>query len=477
MTALDYIERERALSAPSTGETSRPKTIAAVLAFAAAVGLAIAFFGLALTPDLFVVIGLAPALVLRRERSYLTDFVPFILLVLAYTELRGVANILRPHPYYLPQLLSERRLFGGNIPTLVIQHWLWSGHPRWYDSAAGAVTRIHFFVPPMLALGFWFKDRRLFQRFAACYLTLSFLAVALFLLFPSAPPWAAARVGLLSPAARLTTEKSLDHLPSHSGPLYHFFLSNPYAAVPSLHAGYAVLVFLFLAFLGWPTRWRWPIAFAAALYPLAQGFAVVYTANHYVVDLLIGALYAGAVFLAIDGRANGGFRRIRRRLLLFGGVATVATAALLTVGVAGRTVPNLGAALARAATPVPGAPAIVDLTGVRDFPWTRFFVFGPGATAETINERLGFHWRDAELELPGSATLILFVDRGTVVRELRYTSSEPRLDCLFGGTFTPRSGRFTTMTRFMSWVPGPVTFVMPRRRNGICPRGPAHPVE
>ena len=44
----------------------------------------------------------------------------------------------------------------------------------------------------------------------------------------------------------------------------------------------------------------------ALLYPIVQSIAVVYTGNHYVVDLLIGGVYATvAVF---------GVRRLWRRL-------------------------------------------------------------------------------------------------------------------------------------------------------------------
>jgi membrane-associated phospholipid phosphatase len=35
------------------------------------------------------------------------------------------------------------------------------------------------------------------------------------------------------------------------------------------------------------------------LYPLAQSFAVVYTGNHYVVDLVIGYLYASAALVGV----------------------------------------------------------------------------------------------------------------------------------------------------------------------------------
>jgi membrane-associated phospholipid phosphatase len=100
---------------------------------------------------------------------------------------------------------------------------------------------------------------------------------------------------LASPAG---VQSAQSPLPTDSGPLYHLVDGNPYAAIPSLHAGYSVLVFLFLLTLAWNTRWRW-LAMLGVLYPLAQSFAVVYTGNHYVVDLLIGAVYAAAVLFGV----------------------------------------------------------------------------------------------------------------------------------------------------------------------------------
>jgi membrane-associated phospholipid phosphatase len=62
--------------------------------------------------------------------------------------------------------------------------------------------------------------------------------------------------------------------------------SNPVAAVPSLHAAYTLLVTLFL----WRVvaRWARPLL---ALYPLAMAFALVYTAEHYLFDVLLGWAY------------------------------------------------------------------------------------------------------------------------------------------------------------------------------------------
>ena len=273
----------------------------AIVVFALALGTQILTFGLSLTPDRYFLVLLAPALVLGAGRRFALDFVPFVLLIVWYEECRGLAHIVNPDPYYLPQLDAEKFLFFGNVPSNVLQDWLWKGDLQWYDQALSALTRIHFIVPPTLAFALWLKRRALFYRFAATLLTLSYAGALTFALFPAAPPWKAAEwdIHLIPPLANPAGVQSAQSpLPTDSGPLYHLVDGNPYAAVPSLHAGYSVLVFLFLLTLAWDTRWRW-LAMLGVLYPLAQSLAVVYTGNHYVVDLLIGAVYAAAALFGV----------------------------------------------------------------------------------------------------------------------------------------------------------------------------------
>ena len=79
-------------------------------------------------------------------------------------------------------------------------------------------------------------------------------------------------------------------------------LFNPYAAIPSMHVGYALM-------LGWslarlverPILRAWWGA-----YPLVVTFVIVATANHFVLDALLGALVAGLAALAARelGRAR-----------------------------------------------------------------------------------------------------------------------------------------------------------------------------
>jgi membrane-associated phospholipid phosphatase len=66
-------------------------------------------------------------------------------------------------------------------------------------------------------------------------------------------------------------------------------LLNPYAAVPSMHVAFALMI-------GWPlARLTRPRAARALwlLYPFLMTFVIVVTANHFILDALLGALTAG----------------------------------------------------------------------------------------------------------------------------------------------------------------------------------------
>ena len=72
--------------------------------------------------------------------------------------------------------------------------------------------------------------------------------------------------------------------------VYGARFGNQVAALPSLHAGWSTIIAWFLAERS--PRWAWPLL---AAYPLWMGFSLVVAGEHYVVDVLIGYLYAGVV--------------------------------------------------------------------------------------------------------------------------------------------------------------------------------------
>src|SRR5215472_9432924 len=95
--------RRRLASPPS-----RLQWAAAALAFVATA--VVLSTGVYPSTSRWLLVPLAPALVLRRGRAYLRDFVPFAVLVLLYEWLRTEAHHLRPHAYYSPQLDFDKAI-------------------------------------------------------------------------------------------------------------------------------------------------------------------------------------------------------------------------------------------------------------------------------------------------------------------------------------------------------------------------------
>jgi membrane-associated phospholipid phosphatase len=112
------------------------------------------------------------------------------------------------------------------------------------------------------------------------------MAIALvgYTVFPTAPPRFMPEWGFIDSVSDLTGVR-VNHASASMSALF-----NPYAAVPSMHVAFALMV-------GWPlarlTRRR-IVKAVWLLYPFLMAFVIVVTANHFIVDALLGALTAGA---------------------------------------------------------------------------------------------------------------------------------------------------------------------------------------
>jgi hypothetical protein len=236
-------------------------------------------------------------------RSVVLEWLPFAFVLWAYDLLRGQADTLLFSTHVRPQLRADELLFGGTAPTVWLQEHLWygSGDLRWYDYAAWLVYVSYFVATYLTAVFLWFYARGLFRRFVVTVSLLALMGFATYALFPAAPPWLASTYGELEPTTRLIGV-IWGHIPiAHFDALFEkgSEYANPVAAVPSLHAAYTLLITL--------TLWRlapWWGRVLLAAYPWAMAFALVYTAEHYFVDILLGWTYAVIGFLVVNALAD-----------------------------------------------------------------------------------------------------------------------------------------------------------------------------
>lgn len=178
----------------------------------------------------------------------------------------------------------------GVVPSIWLQERLVDGSPHWYDAAAALVYVTHFVSIPLVTGIVWFGLPRRFKEWVAAVLTLSLVGIVGYVVYPAAPPWLASDQDAIGTVARISA-LGWDHWNLEAvGRLTALGQagSNPVAAMPSLHAGAALLVALFF----WPSASAlWRVALLA--YAVAMAVTLVYTGEHYVVDVAAGWVVAG----------------------------------------------------------------------------------------------------------------------------------------------------------------------------------------
>lgn len=235
----------------------------------------------------------------KRLPRLVRDWTPFIAILLLYDVLRGYADGLVFHAHELPQLRLEAWLFGTPIPTVWLHEHLWHGahHLQWWDYAAWFVYLTHFLGTTIVAAALWTWAHDRFARFATMVCSLAIAGYATYVLYPAAPPWMAAQQGNIGESNRIIPVVWANVPIAHFNAVFERGLhyANNVAAMPSLHAAYAMLLALYL--WGLAPRWVRPLI---ALYPVAMAFALVYGGEHYVVDCIAGWIYATVVFAGVN---------------------------------------------------------------------------------------------------------------------------------------------------------------------------------
>jgi PAP2 superfamily len=269
----------------------------------------------------------------RRMLYVIRDWLPFALVLVAYDLSRGAADLIGRPTMWHWQIDADRWLFLGTVPTVWLQERLKLPHPPWWEIVISSVYMSFFILPYVVAAVLWLRNRDEWKAFVRLFVGLSFTALVIYALLPAAPPWAAARCravdvegGPAGPGCMFRSARGVEdggllgamqtsqhgandwierivgrgwgklNLHSATALIDQGQASvNLVAAVPSLHAGLTLAITVFL----W-TRvsrvWR-PLLVA---YPLVMAFTLVYTAEHYVIDILLGWALAAVILVLVS---------------------------------------------------------------------------------------------------------------------------------------------------------------------------------
>lgn len=243
----------------------------------------------------------------------------------AYESTRGAADQLGM-PYQMAAFRNtDRVLFLGVHPTEWLQqHWYTPGEVGLHDQVLSLVYYSHFVVPVVALAAVWAAGHVRWVRYMRRFATVVVTACIVFVLLPTVPPWMASDPrfgwGVGEPLVRHVRSGILDL--GFTGFAHDWGVgldwSNVVAAMPSLHAAFSLFV---VAYVRPMLRRRW-LRVAVFAYPLAMGLALVYFAEHWVIDVLAGwALTAGS--FAAWARIERGRRRRDVDLARRAGVAPV----------------------------------------------------------------------------------------------------------------------------------------------------------
>jgi membrane-associated phospholipid phosphatase len=183
----------------------------------------------------------------------------------AFAHARDLISIERSlHVFVEPSIQAWA---SGSHVVIVIASWL-------YVNAQGPVT-----IGALLYLYMRHNSRFYFVR--NMFMIAMAIALVVYVVFPTAPPRFMPEWGFTDTVSDFTGVKLTEH--SLSSLVY-----NPYASVPSMHVAFALMI-------GWPLASlspRLPVRILWRLYPLLMAFVIIVTANHFILDAILGALTA-----------------------------------------------------------------------------------------------------------------------------------------------------------------------------------------
>jgi membrane-associated phospholipid phosphatase len=249
-----------------------------------------------------VAIFLACAFVGRPARQWgilAIDLLLYCAMWFAYETTRGAADgkiFGIKFPLQVQSVRNiDRAMFFGNDPNTVLQQHFWKSTVHWWDKVASLTYFTHFIFVPIVMGALWATSHRQWARFMKRFATVLGVACLLFIVMPTAPPWMAANNYHLLPPLTRSAGRGFTAMGLHAAAnswKNALDWGNAVAAMPSLHASFALIVPAF--FLPW-IKPKWLKA-VVLLFPVLMLTSLVYLAEHWVIDGLVGWAIVGGSF-------------------------------------------------------------------------------------------------------------------------------------------------------------------------------------
>lgn len=236
----------------------------------------------------FVVAGLLGLVALRSGDRTTRVLAVYPLVFLFYVAARRLADD-GFAPSYVDYVVAADRILGlGRVPTVALQETLGGPLAAAEPLLVGIYVSFFFAFVLTVPLLFWL-DRGGAERMLAGGVLVFLIGLPIHWAVPTAPPWMAALQGQIGEAPRILHDGWLGAQTT----VYELGTDasgNDVAAMPSYHMALTVLVSLAWARVG--RGW----AILGWAYAAVMAFALVYGAEHWVIDLIVGGAVAAVAW-------------------------------------------------------------------------------------------------------------------------------------------------------------------------------------
>jgi len=226
-------------------------------------------------------------------RKFILGFSIFIVYWVIFDYMKAFPNYNYNHVHIADLYDTEKKLFGIHFQNKLLtpnEYWRFNG-ATFLDVITGIFYLCWIPVPLAFAGYLFFTNRRQFLMFSLTFVLVNFLGFIVYYTYPAAPPWYVQYHGFTFHPLTAGNTGGLAKFDAYFnvGIFKSIYAkgSNVFAAMPSLHSSYPVIVLYYgiKNKLGLAN-----IFFATVMFGI--WFSAVYLSHHYVLDVLAGMLTA-----------------------------------------------------------------------------------------------------------------------------------------------------------------------------------------
>lgn len=226
-------------------------------------------------------------------RKFILGFCIFIFYWVIFDYMKAIPNYNYNTVHIADLYHFEKHIFGINLNGKIVtpNEYLKIKGTTFLNIVTGLFYLCWIPVPLSFAAYLFFKNKRQFLYFAFTFLLVNLLGFVVYYLYPAAPPWYIQEHGFTFHPMTMGSTGGLSKFDSYFQ--INLFKSiyakgsNVFAAMPSLHSAYPVIV----VYYGFKNRLKW-VNTIFIIVMLGIWFTAIYASHHYVLDVIAGIITA-----------------------------------------------------------------------------------------------------------------------------------------------------------------------------------------